>query len=500
MGEGSRAARIDGWIAAIVGLGYLVLYLLTLCPIVYWYDSAEFVTAAFTLGIPHPPGYPLYTLLGHAFTWLPIEPALAVNFMSAAFAALAVSLVYLIGRQLGARPGSAFVGAGVFGGGKLFWANAVVAEVYCPGLAFMAAVLYLLLRAREGRRFSFVLAASFLAGLGLGVHMSIATLGLGFVLLVWAFDARIDRPADLAELVRLQGFRARFGRTALAGVAAAAGGLIFLYLPLRASQKPALNFGDPSTLDQFVWVVSGGTYKGWFADELDLVARVRGIFEAFQEQLLLLGLLLAIVGVVWLWRRRPLDVLAIGLMVVGNVGFFFRYQVHDLAVFFLPTTMLASCLVACGAEASIGLVARAVSPTKQAAMTRLVEGALIGFALLLAIGNYRDVDMSGFGETEEYIASMIQELPEAAIVLNFTTPPEWKYDAVFGMYVRKVLRQRTDVEVVSVPAYGPRVVSSALASGRPVYAYYPLPMLNDQLLLEAEGPAFRVRRREVTSP
>ena len=44
--------------------------------------GAEFVTAGVTHGITHPPGYPLYTLLGHLFTWLPIEPATAVNLMS----------------------------------------------------------------------------------------------------------------------------------------------------------------------------------------------------------------------------------------------------------------------------------------------------------------------------------------------------------------------------------------------------------------------------------
>jgi len=52
------------WCAAVM-LGALTLYLNTVCPTVYWYDSAEFASAAAVLGIPHPPGYPIYTLLGY---------------------------------------------------------------------------------------------------------------------------------------------------------------------------------------------------------------------------------------------------------------------------------------------------------------------------------------------------------------------------------------------------------------------------------------------------
>ena len=96
MGDAEGDGMREGWVAAAAGVMAFVLYLLTLCPVVFWYDSAEYVTAAVTLGIPHPPGYPLYTLLGHVFTWLPLDSALAVNGMSATFAALAVSLTYLV--------------------------------------------------------------------------------------------------------------------------------------------------------------------------------------------------------------------------------------------------------------------------------------------------------------------------------------------------------------------------------------------------------------------
>jgi hypothetical protein len=490
MGSAAHRNAVDAWIATGVGAAYFGLYLLTLCRTVFWYDSAEYVTAAATLGIPHPPGYPLYTIIGHLFTLLPIDPAVAVNAMSATFAAVAVALTYLVCRRLGVGRAAAGVGAGTLGGGKLFWANAVIAEVYCPALAVIALILYLLLRSRDEETFGLTMLAAFLAGLGLGIHLSIATLGLGLALLVWGFGTPIDRPRDLRRLFAREGSARRLRRSLAAGAMALLGSLIFVYLPLRAAQNPPLNFGDPSNLARFRWVITGGTYKGWFRQDLDLMRRAIAIAEAFNEQLLFLGSALALIGIVWLWRQRPFECASLLLMALGNVGFFFRYQVHDLAVFFLPTTLILCCFVAAGAQGLIDAIGRVAAPARASAMQTLARGGLVLFAVALVLGNYRAVDMSGFKETDEFVAAVVSSLPEGAIVLNYTTPPEWKLDAVFGMYVQKVLRQRTDVDVVI--AVDPSVAPAALRSGRPVYAYAPVAPLARGFELAPDGPLLRV--------
>lgn len=80
----------------IWGVTFLV-YLFTLSPYVPPGDSGEFITAAYVLGVPHPPGYPLFTMLGHLFTKLPWGTiAWRVNLMSAIFHSLTVVLVYFI--------------------------------------------------------------------------------------------------------------------------------------------------------------------------------------------------------------------------------------------------------------------------------------------------------------------------------------------------------------------------------------------------------------------
>ena len=63
----SDVSSRDLLLAALLSLGILGVYVLTLCPTVYVEDSAEFATAAAVFGVPHPPGYPLYTLLAGLF-------------------------------------------------------------------------------------------------------------------------------------------------------------------------------------------------------------------------------------------------------------------------------------------------------------------------------------------------------------------------------------------------------------------------------------------------
>src|SRR5438046_3069404 len=91
-----------------VGLGlaaaFRCLYLRTLCPTVYLGDPGDFCTAIATGGVPHPPGYPLFSLLGRAaLALIPVgEPAFRIGCVVAGAAAAAVAALYLLAREIGA--------------------------------------------------------------------------------------------------------------------------------------------------------------------------------------------------------------------------------------------------------------------------------------------------------------------------------------------------------------------------------------------------------------
>src|SRR5512141_590551 len=77
----------------LLAIAFLILYFATLAPNVLAADNGEFQLVAWKLGIAHPPGYPLYTLIGFLFTRFFASPAFAMNLLSAIIAAITLVLV-----------------------------------------------------------------------------------------------------------------------------------------------------------------------------------------------------------------------------------------------------------------------------------------------------------------------------------------------------------------------------------------------------------------------
>src|SRR5215213_2260257 len=140
------------YIATLLFLFFLALYVRTAAPSVLSGDSAEFQMAAPLLGVPHPTTYPLYVLLGKLATlMIPFgDLAWRVTLVSSLCAALAVGFFFGIARRLIASTPAALVGALALGLAPGLWNAATMAEVYALMMALLAALLFLIV-ADEGR-------------------------------------------------------------------------------------------------------------------------------------------------------------------------------------------------------------------------------------------------------------------------------------------------------------------------------------------------------------
>ena len=145
----------DHWWALGFSLGVLALYVVTLAPSVatVFNNSLEFQVVLPSLGIAHPTGYPLYTILGWAFSHIPLQDlAYRVNLFSALAGAATVGVLFLVARQLGSsRLAAATVGT-VFALSTTWWSQATIAEVYTLNGLFVALILYLTLSLDTPRR------------------------------------------------------------------------------------------------------------------------------------------------------------------------------------------------------------------------------------------------------------------------------------------------------------------------------------------------------------
>jgi hypothetical protein len=448
-----RSEAQVGWVApAIVVTLLLVVYGLTTCRSVFWYDSAEFATAAKVWGIPHPPGYPGYIAIAHLFTYLPLSPAHAVNVLSSVSMAGAMGLLVVLCQQFGVRPLYAALSTLLVASADVYWLNAVVAEVYGPGLCFTLGVLTSLINALQTHRMGPVWFASWLAGFGLGVHYFLATLGLGYVVLLFAIARRQ---------------RARFGDYAVATAMFAFGLSVFVLLPLRSAQGAPLNFGDPQHWPGFVWVVSGGNYRYFFTNIT--WERAKWFGSLIAATLTWPGLVVAFAGVATLGKAvLRVECLALLLAIVGNTACFLPYNVHDAEVFLIPTLVLLTPFIGLGAEwihRRLGTLEVGRVPLRF-----LVAGLLSAVGTYRVVANYSKHDFSKFSAADEYARSMVDGLPHGAFIANFTTPPEWRYDAVFTYY-RIVQSARPDVTMVILPP--PEYLVQLVTAKLPVYVYVP---------------------------
>src|SRR2546426_8827166 len=151
------AERPPYFVAGLVALGALLLYVATLAPTTQFWDSSEYLAAAHALGIPHPPGNPLFVIRAHAWGLLPLgaDYARRINLFAAVTSAAAAGLWFLIGERW-LRPivaparrrrlvaaGGAVVGATAF----TVWNQSVVNEkVYTLSVLTIALGLWLAVR------------------------------------------------------------------------------------------------------------------------------------------------------------------------------------------------------------------------------------------------------------------------------------------------------------------------------------------------------------------
>ncbi len=178
-------------VALFVFFVSLIVYTMTVAPTTSFWDCGEFIACSYILGIPHPPGSPLFILVGRIFSILPIgeDIGFRVNMMSPILSAFSAMLTFLIiVRLLEMWQGKAdtfekkltqyssgLIGALAFAWSDSQWFNSVEAEVYAASLFFTAIVVWLVLKWTEDANVPkgdrWLLLIAYLVGLALGVHL-----------------------------------------------------------------------------------------------------------------------------------------------------------------------------------------------------------------------------------------------------------------------------------------------------------------------------------------
>lgn len=290
MKERTSTLRVPGVIAGIL----TIVYSATLAPGVTLWDAGEFLSAIRSLGIPHPPGTPLFVMIGAVWgrVFSPIFGfARSVNLMSAIATATGCAVLGA-GVTRWTRSHAAGIAAGLLAGAmSSVWRNATETEVYALSLALAIIALALGDRAGKSGRWRDALLALYVLALAIPLHLSAlvvapgvvlfaatdrhgqvsvpnAVLLSGGVLLAMALGTTLPGlalgsllvilAASLSRLHESVASRLRAG-AALAGVVLLAASAVF-FMYLRAQHDPVVNQGNPSTLDGLRRVVGREQY------------------------------------------------------------------------------------------------------------------------------------------------------------------------------------------------------------------------------------------------
>lgn len=448
-------------IAAIAFMASFILYLLTLAPAIPpGFDSAELIGACAAGGIAHPPGYPLYTMLGWLLCSLGLAaPALTMNVFSALCSAAACAcLAFGLSLMLNSAWG-ALVGAFCFAFALSPWRMAVGAEVFALHLFFLSllaalAVVYKKMSVWRPYTLWFL---SFVLGLSFSHHHTTALFLPGLVIFLYLSNQSCDLALLESKTLKSKAKQgAGLSRCAVISVACLCfvlGLLPYLWLIgrarfLAAHAEPfvAFNWGNPSTWTNFCWVVTRSGYgslqlstKGDGASGAASLAYwlLSLVFKQFK--LLAAGLGLWGIAVAWKKQRETFWLWGCLLALAGPIWALYAAQPDSegyqemMERFFCSSYLAFGAFIGCGAASLANWAA-----LKQKAKLKkcLVYIVLLTASLWPLSSNWNGASERGQYLVNDTLLYMAASIPDRAVVVA-------QNDAICGglIYAKAVLKR-----------------------------------------------------------
>ncbi|MDM8519368.1 DUF2723 domain-containing protein [Anaerolineales bacterium HSG6] len=497
--------RQHGLLIALT-LSTFLLYLTTLAPsiVTLFDDSLEFQLVAYQLGIAHPTGYPLYTMLGYLFTLLPIgNVAFRVNLMSAVFGAATVGLLYhfilTITPSVKMKPPSSIwphqIGSAIttflFALSPIFWQQATIAEVYTLNAFFVILILLVTVWATQhGLSWSRLGWLALLGGLSLTHHRTMALIVPATVsyvgLTCWPSLKRMPLPRLAVETVKL----ILLGCVPL---------LLYLYLPLR---------GHVGSLDGTYRNSWGGFWQQVTASGYSNTFLLDNPFNqqrdlSFYTQLLTdqFGLLtlLGFAGAYLLWRAKQYSIfLLTSLTLLAYTLFNLFYNVADIEVFFIPVFLIWITWIGLALSSGLVYLHRRYHQRKQPVWLALLVVMLILLTMQLGYASnqhQQPIQARNSWQIHDYGLDMLQQsLPQGATIIGIVG------EMTLLRYFQQTEGFRPDLITVSADLEADRfqAIEQSLADGRAVFLTRELLGAVDKWSLSAVGPLIQVNPTPIT--
>jgi len=415
--SGNRTDGVAGTLYLIgVSVFIFFVYLFSLCPTLYLIDSGELATVSYTLGIAHPTGYPLYTLISFFFSRLPGSPIFNLNLLSAIFStAAAVFLLsgWIKDRRLtpdkSAEKLPYLIPIFLFAFAPTIWRTSITNEVYPLTVLFCALIFNLLFRMRSGKDLYLL---AYVLGLSFTNHMIIFSMAVPVIL----YAIIIHRPGFRKILISAGFF--------------ALGLTLYLYILVRTRAGAEIAWGNAADLQRLFWHITGKQYRVWmFSSNFSEISHnlVEGL-GIFGRNLLYVFVIPVLTGFYYLYKGlRKIFFLFLAIILL-NILYTINYSIPDIESYYIPGLVALICAAGYGLKVF---------------RKYLKWFVLLPIALAIPLINYLTCTLRDNTFGRDYGFAYIEQLPPNALMLS----TYWDiYSPV--MYLREVAKVRKDLVVI----------------------------------------------------
>jgi len=447
--------------AGLISFFVFIVYVFTLAPGVVEIDSGELASVQSTLGIAHPTGYPLFTMIGHLLLKIPLPFSIIyrTNLFAALWCALGIWIIIKsitlflnnmnFAGETKLKPKqkknaiqiitaanenskehillSAICAGLILAFSKTFWDQSNSVEVYSLQIFLIGLIIFVTLKTyfsainklTDWCLFGLVLA------LGFSNHMT--------TLLLLPLPAILFFQKEKFSLTAVK--KIFFSLAVFIPVMM----IIYSYLPIRASQNPVMNWGNPVNIDNFLRHVSGKQYHVWLFASMEAAKKHLGDYLAgFPSESGYIGMMAGFIGIFFSFKNNKKLFSALTLTFLFSVLYSINYDIADLASYFVTSYIIFSFFIAFGLIKLISFLRDKFK--KEIPVTAVI----IVFSFLPLALNYADADDSDIHIFDDYTRSILNKADKNSILFSY----QWDYFTAATYYFQNVENYRKDVIVI----------------------------------------------------
>ncbi|MCU0342665.1 MAG: DUF2723 domain-containing protein [Ignavibacterium sp.] len=455
----------------LTGFIAFIFYIITIAPSVIQIDTGELAAVQCTLGIAHPTGYPLFTILGYLFSLIPFpfSKIFQMNLLAAIYCSAAIS-VFTFTAKLVLDNLSAFqfiknvkekskrkkknsdkitrslsssslelseaakIISAIFSGlflalSKTFWFQSTSVEVYSLHLLLITIIILALIKAylfadKESSISKYWILFAVNLALGFTNHMT--TLLIIPAVAYLYFDKNGFHQGSIKKIV--------FMLLVFFPILI----LIYSYLLIRASQSPDLNWGNPINWERIVRHISGQQYQVWLFSSTDAAAKQFNYFIGNLPKEFSVSLIIILIGLAFSFiKARKFSIFNI-VAFLSTVLYSINYDINDIDSYFLLAFISLAFFAAFG-------IVQIVLFAMNRKINIIVPIVLLTFFMGLQFySNFDEVNQRDNFIYQDYTKSILNSVPKNAIIFSY----QWDYFISASYYFQLVEYYRNDVIII----------------------------------------------------